>query len=168
MSYWSSTYKRYGPEILAFLRRRLWGQDETAEDLCQETFARVMTARLREPSSVRAYLFRTANNLLINHIQRGSGAFVDHEADVGAELARRPDPRTTDPYQAAEHAQVRDQIQTLLTQLPADQRTAFEKGVIDGLPYAQIAEEQSWTVTKVKICVYRARKSLMAGLAEYR
>ena len=55
-----------------------------------------------------------------------------------------------------------------LGQLPEDQRIAFEHGVIERRPYAQIAEEQNWTMSKVKISIYRARKRMMAGLQEYR
>jgi DNA-directed RNA polymerase specialized sigma24 family protein len=51
--------------------------------------------------------------------------------------------------------------------LPEDLRIAFERGVLARVPYTEIAEERDWTVAKVKVCVYRARKHLMAGLQEY-
>jgi len=41
---WSSAYSRFRPDVLSFLSRRLWGRQELAEDLAQETFARALKA----------------------------------------------------------------------------------------------------------------------------
>lgn len=57
-------YREFGPELLAFFRRR-HGSPETAEDLLQETFAAAMKNpdRLLRADSPRAYLFGMARNL---------------------------------------------------------------------------------------------------------
>jgi RNA polymerase sigma factor (sigma-70 family) len=168
---WSEVYQRYHPEILAFLRRKLWRRAELAEDLCQETFTRAMSAsvEMRDPGRVRAYLYRTANNLVINHIRRRGRVVV--EADLGTEVSivdGQADPQAVDPQTAAERAELGDRIRVLVNDLPDDMRIAFQRGIIDRQPYAQIADEQNWTVGKVKICVYRARKQLMEKLSDLR
>jgi RNA polymerase sigma-70 factor (ECF subfamily) len=170
MTNWADAYKQYAPEIKAFLERRMWGRMDEAEDLCQETFARVVSAavELRDPSKVKSYLMRTANNLLISRLRRGG--LVRSESDLGedADLAGRPDPRAVDPHAEAQKLELQTKVEDLLVQLPKDQRIAFEQGVLQRRPYAQIAHEYNWSENKVKICVYRARKRLMEGLREYR
>lgn len=168
MSNWSEAYERYGPEVRAFLERRLWGRREEAEDLCQETFARAVSATipLRDPTKMRSYLLRIANNLLISRLRRPN--LTSSESDLAEEITTRIDPRAADPHTETERAELQAKIGELLTQLPDDQRLAFEHGVVQRRPYEEIAREQNWTLSKVKISVYRARKRLMVGLREYR
>jgi RNA polymerase sigma factor (sigma-70 family) len=117
---------------------------------------------------VRAYLLRTANNLLIGHIRRGDRVTTESELGPDKELDSQADAKAADPLSNAETAQLRDKVDELVAELPDDLRVAFERGVLGRVPYAEIAEEQDWTVAKVKISVYRARKHLMAGLRGYR
>lgn len=168
MTNWSETYKRYGPEVRAFLERRLWGRREEAEDLCQETFARAVGAanQLRDPAKVRSYLLRIANNLLISRLRRPN--LVGSESDLAEEITARADPKAVNPHTEAERSELQAKIGELLERLPDDQRVAFEHGVIQRRPYEEIAREQNWSLSKVKISVYRARKRLMVGLREYR
>lgn len=170
MSTWTDVYNRFRPDVLAFLQRRCWGRPELAEDLCQETFTRAMgaTVEMDNLRRVRAYLLRTANNLLISHIRR-SGR-VTSEGELGAEnlVEGHEDTRSGDPHSATVLSQLQGKVKELVAELPPDQRVAFERGVIDKMPYSEIAEEQEWTVAKVKICIYRARKHLIAGLRDYR
>jgi RNA polymerase sigma-70 factor (ECF subfamily) len=170
----SKAFERHGPEILAFLRRRLWDREE-AEDLCQETFVRALRAKdnLRDRTKLRAYLLRIANNLLINHIRRR--AVVTSESNLGRDdlvenvsLQTYSDPQQASPDVAVEWSELTHKLHALLEQLPPEQRVAFELGVLQRRPYAEIARLQSWSLAKVKINVYRARKLLMAGLREYR
>jgi RNA polymerase sigma-70 factor (ECF subfamily) len=169
MTNWSEAYKQYGPEIRAFLERRLWGRREEAEDLCQETFARVVAAaaEVRDPSKVRSYLYRTANNLLISKLRRKS--LVKSESDLGdgVEVYSSIDRKAVDPEAETERTQLQAKMEELLATLPEEQKYAFEQGVLQRRPYAEIAEEQDWSETKVKVNVYRARKQLMAGLKEF-
>jgi RNA polymerase sigma-70 factor (ECF subfamily) len=171
MTNWSEAYKQYSPEIRAFLERRLWGRREEAEDLCQETFSRVVAAavELRDPSKVRAYLYRTANNLLISRLRRKSIIRSESDLGDGAEVySTSIDHSAVDPQAEAERNELQTKMEELLAELPDDQRYAFEQGVLQRRPYADIAQEHDWSETKVKVCVYRARKQLMAGLKDFR
>jgi RNA polymerase sigma-70 factor (ECF subfamily) len=170
MTNWSEAYRRYGPDIRAFLERRLWGHREDAEDLCQETFARVVaaTVEMRDPTKVRSYLMRTANNLLISKLRRPRWVTSESDLGDGGEIYSRTDPAASDPHAEAEKEELRTKMEELLATLPDDQRHAFEQGVLQRRPYADIAQEREWSETKVKVCVYRARKKLMAGLKDFR
>lgn len=170
MSDWSTVYTRYRPDVLGFLQRRLWGRRELAEDLCQETFSRAMGAAVEmdDLQRVRAYLLRTANNLLISHIRRGDRETTESDLGAGRELDSQVDAKAINPHADAETTQLKEKVNELVAELPDDLKIAFERGVLQKSPYSEIAEEQDWTVAKVKICVFRARKHLMAGLQDYR
>jgi len=169
MSDWSTVYTRYRPDVLGFLQRKLWGRRELAEDLCQETFARAMGAAVEmdDLTRVRSYLLKTANNLVIGQIRRGDREPTESELAPDKELDSQADKKAADPLIDVEAKQLRERLEELVAELPDDMRIAFESGVLERLPYSEIAERQDWTVAKVKVCVYRARKQLMAGLKDY-
>ena len=162
-------FEPYQAELLAWFRRRVRNPHE-AEDLCQDTYARVLARdpELRDPTKARPYLFRAARNVLINRFRRhhivgavdaaGEALDPDSLADAGA----------SDPERNARASELRENVERLLETLPTEQRTAFELGVFQRLLYSEIAESTGWSLAKVKVNVYRARQKLIAGLREYR
>jgi RNA polymerase sigma factor (sigma-70 family) len=126
------------------------------------------TVEMDDLRRVRAYLLTTANNLLIGHIRRGDRVRTESELAPDRELDSRVDSNAFDPLAKTEASQLQEKVQELVADLPDDLRVAFQEGVVRRMPYAEIAEEQDWTVAKVKVCVYRARKHLMDGLKDYR
>jgi len=170
MSVWPTAYANFGPEILGFLTRRL-GNREEAEDLTQETFIRALDAhdRLRDESKLRAYLLRIARNLMIDLIrknQRTASTISQFETVVA--LQAQSQSRCPDPESDLVSVEFGQRLQTELNSLPHDQKIAFEQGVVLGRPYGEIAEQTGWSLGKVKINVFRARKALMVQLREYR
>ena len=167
---WSRAYTRYRPDVLGFLSRRLWGKQDLAEDLAQETFARALNANtpIRDPSSIRPYLLQIANHVFLSHIRKRSR--VTSESDVGplVDLESHSDGMAIDPLAASEVAQLRERIDGLVAELPEDQQIAFKRGVLERRSYAEIAKEHGWTVMKVKSCVFRARRTLMPALEDFR
>lgn len=165
MPSWSSTYREHAPGLRAFLRRRLRSAD-TAEDLTQETFVRAMRAedRIEDESKVRAYLYRIATNLVLNLRRRPAvetlasdlGDDVDFDA-LGRSTLESPDETAT-----ADDLQRR--VDAVLATLPADQAHAFRWGVLEEMPYAEIRDRTGWSLSKVKISVFRARKAVIAEL----
>ncbi len=66
----SALVRDHGPDLQQFLTRRL-GCVDTAKDLVQDTFVRVLQNRSSEVlGNPRAFLFRVATNLLIDHHRR--------------------------------------------------------------------------------------------------
>jgi RNA polymerase sigma factor (sigma-70 family) len=167
---WSRAYEQYRPDILDFLRRRLWGKQELAEDMLQETFRRAMKAGtpIRDPSKVRAYLYRTAHHLVIGHLRKRR--WVESERDLGpsVKLDRHTDESVADPLEVSQVGEFRERMDRSVEGLPEDQQIAFRQGVLERVPYGEIAREQGWTMAKVKSCVFRARKTLMQELADFR
>ena len=167
---WSRAYTRYRPDILIFLTRRVWGREDLAEDLAQETFARALRAStpLRDPSRIRPYLLQIANNVFLTHIRRPSR--VTSESDLGplADLESHSDRMAIDPHTGSEITELRERVDDLVAELPEEQQIAFKHGVLERRSYAEIAEEHGWTIQKVKSCVFRARKTLMPALEDFR
>lgn len=66
----SALVREHAPDLQQFLARRL-GCVDTAKDLVQDTFLRVLQNKPGEVlSNPRAFLFRVASNLLIDHHRR--------------------------------------------------------------------------------------------------
>ena len=98
--------------------------------------------------------------------QRRRPRLVHGECELGEdfdiETVAAPTHRAPDAEVEAEL--LRERIARTLASLPSDQRVAFEEGVIAGSSYAEVAKRNGWTVAKVKIDVFRARKALSAEL----
>ena len=87
-----SLYDKYHESIYRFLRFRV-SEDEIAQDLTSETFTKawdsVATSDTQYPSNERAYLYKIANNLLIDYYrsaQKNREVNIDN-ADVFVQLA---------------------------------------------------------------------------------
>ena len=159
---------RHRPEVLGYLIRRAWDRD-TAEDLCQETFVRALESvdRIRDAGALRGYLLRIAHNLLINHARRPRPVVSENELGDAVDMNRLPETRQHSPAEQAEYAELATRLDEELARLTADQRSAFEMGVLQRQPYAEIARQLGWSREKVKTNVYRARQQLMTRLARY-
>lgn len=135
----ATLYGDHHPWLLGWLRRKLGGSDHAA-DLAHDTFVRVLTVQaeqktvvLREP---RAYLTTVARNLLINHVQRLSleQAWMDA-------MAQLPEPMAPSPEQQLLILEALHQIDAMLNGLPPKVREAFLLSQLDGLSYAQVAQQ---------------------------
>lgn len=172
-SFWHSAFCVHGPAVLAFLRRRT-GREE-AEDILQETFVRAIRAgtyRGDHPNA-RAYLMSTARHVLINRLRRprlvvaaeelGARAGVPAEGDALAAVASAD----ASPEENAAWRAFRERLDRVLDGLKESYRQAFELAVVQQRSYAEVARLTGWSLPRVKINVYRARKRVIAGLADY-
>ena len=132
-------FQQHAPELSGFFHRRLGSPDQAA-DLCQEVYLRLRRlehagdiAALRDP---RAFLFRIARNLLIDHLrqQRARPATVAlHDPDL------RLESETPTPEAAASSAQTLAGVQAALTELPDHVRQALLWHRLEGLSQREIA-----------------------------
>lgn len=141
------------------LYRFLWRKtrdEETAKDLVQELFLNVwkIRANLEESQSLKAYLYRSANNLAINHLKKKAlrqARLVDNAA---VEQIAGTDERS-DFQEYAEDA---------LHGLPEEQRLVFMLNKFEGLKYAEIAELLQISVKTVESRMSKALKMLREKL----
>ena len=132
---------RYYRELLNFLSRAV-NNRETAADLAQESYARVLAmqqegAAIGEP---RALLYRTARNLVVDRHRRGQ--FRAHE-DIDAlddPAAGAAAPRHEQPEEAYAYAQHARALAAVIETLPPRCREAFVLNRFEGLSHQQVAD----------------------------
>jgi RNA polymerase sigma-70 factor (ECF subfamily) len=120
------------------LAYRLAGTREEAEDLAQETFARLHASpRLwaAETGALKGWLYRVVTNLAYN-AARGSGRRRRREDALFADAARRTAP---DPADLAEEAERRERVRAALLRLPERQAQMLLLRHA-GLSYKELAE----------------------------
>jgi RNA polymerase sigma-70 factor (ECF subfamily) len=119
-------YSRHRAALYRYLMRQARDAEVTS-DLFQEVWSRVIATRARyEPrAKFQTYLFTLAHNCFIDHCRRmktrPSGLSV--EAAASADLLAAPDELR--PDDRLERSELRQQYQTALAALPAEQRDAF-------------------------------------------
>lgn len=137
--------------------------DWAADDLVQETFLRVMDKvdTLKEPSSLRAWIYRIALNLCRDYLRSRSrrGREAGSQAEWDQLLDAMPAPCSSAETALARH-QMNACMQHKIKMLPQSQRTVLCLFDVNGLSQQEIAEVLDISVQNVKVRLHRARKSL--------
>ncbi|RJP78233.1 MAG: RNA polymerase sigma factor [Candidatus Zixiibacteriota bacterium] len=159
---WEAVYRNHSPGVYQYLRS-LAPHGREAEDLLQETFIRAMrsAAGLRQPEKIRSWLLTIARNLFLDACQSRSR---QPAAPLEAAQAERAG---DDPEAALLRADFARALEIVLGRLPEAHRTAFTLGIVQKLSYQEIAEITGWTLSAVKINIFRARRSVAAALRDH-
>lgn len=162
--------ERYRKPLFHFIYRMVRDRDE-AKDLLQETFIRLhrSLSTLREDKSLKSWLFRTANNLCIDHFRKhkpGRVTAVDHQApETLAMLEHSTMTAATGeaarPDQAAHESEQQERILQAIQSLPANQRMAMTLRSCQGLSMKEIADAMNCNEQTVGTTLFAARKKLM-------
>ncbi|AJO76686.1 MULTISPECIES: sigma-70 family RNA polymerase sigma factor [Pseudomonas] len=135
----------------AWLRRRL-GCPDSAADLAQDTFIRVLGARQTSPIvEPRAFLTTIAKRLLCNHYRR-----QDLERAYLETLAQMPEMLAPSEEEKAIILQTLLELDQLLDGLPPQVKRAFLLAQVDGLKQAEIARELGISLATVKRHLHKA------------
>ena len=150
---------RHQTEILRYLRR-LTGNPTTAEDLFQDTFLRAFGGfgRLRPGSNHRAWLYRIATNVFLNHRRAGGRR---------AEVALTPELPSQGPSPSKAHdgAAALAAVRQMIGRLPRRQRAAFIQRQLHGRSYRDVSIALGCTEAAVRANVYQAVRRLRRELA---
>ena len=133
---------------------RMVGRAEAAHDLTQEVFLRATRAGVPETTDIgrRAWVFRIARNLALNHLRDGQ---------------RRPVPVALVEGGTAATQEVRFAVRQALAALPDADRDVFLLRESVGLSYEEIAATIDTTPAAVRSRLYRVRMTLRETLAGY-
>jgi len=152
---------KHGEELARHIRR-IVRDDDTAQDLLQETMVRAWKAleRLAPGSNERAWLYRIATNASLNHQRaraRERAALSRHAAELAAS-GDAGDGRGDGADRAGLWAEV--------ARLPERQRIALSLRVADELDYGEIARRIGGTAAAARANVYQATRRLKLKVRE--
>ena len=151
--------------FLSFFRR-LGAGPADAEDLTQEVMLRLFKSADRYQTSGRfeAFAFRVARNAWIDRRRKASVRPQAARGGVGDD--DQPDPlqqlqsREPSPESLAEGHETQQQLFAALAQLSEGHREAFRLGVLEKIPYSDIASRLGVPVGTVKSRVFHAVRHL--------
>ena len=125
MRAFEALYRRHKSALYRYLVRQT-RNTETANDLFQEAWSKVITSRERyEPrAQFRTFLFRIAHNCFIDHCRRAAVRNESSGAEEGWE-SMVPGSEQDQPDTRAEQAQLNACYRAALATLPAEQRDTF-------------------------------------------
>lgn len=152
---------RLAPGLHRFAARLLADPAE-AEDVTQESFARLWKAIAAGPMSApaRPWLYRTARNLCVDRLRR-RGRWLD-EAAAPAETTADPAPS---PEAATAAREASADLRKAIDALPERQRSALLLVHVEGLSGRETAAILDASEEAVESLLARARRSLRATLS---
>ena len=132
---------------------------DTSLDLVQDAFVRAYTrlAECHEPAHFRAWAFRIARNLCLDHLKNVRRLSVPMSHVDGIDEI----PDDVDSERDVDHT-----LRQALMRLPLALREAFLLKHDAGYTYEEVAELTQASPSAVKMRVHRARESLRAFLIE--
>jgi RNA polymerase sigma-70 factor (ECF subfamily) len=160
--------ERHAGPLYQFLFRML-GNEDDANDLAQETFARVYQNRQRfDGRKFTTWLYTIASNLAKNEYRRRGRhhtVSLDTEKDEGGTLADTLAARGVAPGDEVDNAERDAAVRRAVDGLPADMRDAIVLCEWEEMAVADAAEVLSTTKKALESRLYRARQKLREQLA---
>lgn len=150
---------------------------ETAEDLSQETFIKVLNNldRYSPEFKFSSWLFKIANNLTIDHLRRRRVDTISIEGApdaVTVESARATSiavvSQDQSPLEELESRELGTAIEAAIAQLRPEYRACILLRHVEDRSYEEIAEIVKLPLGTVKTYIHRARHELRAALDEVR
>ena len=152
--------QRFERDVWGYLWR-MTGDEQAAYDLAQETFVRAWQhfEQVHRYDRPKAWLFRVATNLALNHLRHGALVYGttlpleagEQVAGESGDLARR----------VAE----RDAVRRALLELVPRQRAALVLREVQGLSCDEVARALGISGAAAKMLLFRAREQFRASYA---
>ncbi len=160
--------RRHRTPLFSFLLR-LTGDRGRAEDLCQETFLKVVKASAgwQERARLSTWLYAIARNLAVDEARRMAFRRAEPLDAAANGDPPRPEPASEDPGpdRLADASMVRPKLEAALQAIPAEQREVFLLREYAGLRFGEIAEVTGTPENTVKSRMRYALEALRAELA---
>ena len=167
---------RYERPVFSLIFRMVRDR-ETAEDLSQETFIKVLNNldRYSPEFKFSSWLFKIANNLTIDHLRRRRVDTISIEGApdaVTAESARATTIAVVSggesPLEELESRELGTAIERAIGKLRPEYRACIMLRHVEDKSYEEIAEIVKLPLGTVKTYIHRARHELRAALGEVR
>ena len=168
-------YRRYEKPIFSFIYRMVLSAAD-AEDLCEETFFKVVQARKKYQVSgkFKTWLFRIAMNLCRDRLRRmkfrshlSLDARVSSQTDEESQMQENVCDASSDPGKQAETDEMTTLVRRAFTVLTEQERIVVVLKEYHALKFAEIADIMNCPIGTVKSLNHRGRQKLMAALSKY-
>ena len=166
--------KRYERPVFSLIFRMVRDK-ETAEDLAQETFIKVLNNidRYRPEFKFSSWLFKIANNITIDHLRRRQIDTISIEGApdaITAERARATAVTVTSGGESAleelESRELGEAIEKAIARLRPEYRACIILRHVEDYSYDEIAEIVKLPLGTVKTYIHRARQELREYLGD--
>jgi RNA polymerase sigma-70 factor (ECF subfamily) len=158
---WSQIVQQHGPLVWTTVYRLL-RHDADAADCFQRTFlSALVLSRTQTIRNWPGLLQRLGTARALESLRQRLRQ-AQRLGPLLAEVAVAP--RTPEPDQAAADTELSDHLREALAQLDARQAQVFCLACLDGLSYAEIADQLGLTVNYVGVLLNRARLGLRERL----
>ena len=154
-------YLQYGEELKRYITRRLNSAD-AATDLTHETFVRLLRRYpAPQPENPRAYLYRIAHNLALDHLRlrkrkRTEAISDDHLDKIPGELST--------PEQVVSNRNDLNAVRKAILEMPKRTRQVFILARLEGLTYREVSERLDISESSVQKHLSKAIKHVMQRL----
>lgn len=164
--------QQYHYRLLRYLFM-LTGHQETAEDLFQETWVRVLEKGHSYSGrwKFETWLFTIARHLTIDHLRRRQPQSLDalldpEEGGEGRTPMELKDPDGTTPFEVAAQGEEAQRMASLLGRLPATYREVLVLRFQEDLELGEIASIVRAPLSTIKSRLYRGLEALRGHLEE--
>ena len=167
---------RYQRPVFSLVYRMVRDR-ELAEDLAQETFVKVFNHldSYNPKYKFSSWIFKIANNLAIDHLRKKALPTVSLDGSRHATTSEEAESsrisiasEDENPEELLEAKELGEEIETAISQLRVEYRTAVLLRHVEGRPYEEIAEIMDVPLGTVKTYIHRARIELRELLAHLR
>ena len=166
-SVFDELYKKYHHDVFQFLFYMV-SHKETAEDLVQEVYIRVLKSydRFEGKSAEKTWLFSIARNVAIDHFRKNKNwkDRIMEKFDWSKQQIKADDSLPEEVAILSEEVQYLYQALKVCT---VDQKMVLILRYIQERSIAETAETLGWTESKVKTTQHRALKALKKHMEEW-
>jgi len=143
---------KYSERLYWHIRRMVHSHAD-AQDISQEVFVRIFRSidRLRQPETLRGWMYRIATNEVLRHIERRHEMFTSLDSALDVASDEYID------YTDLEAIQLKKAIDTL----PPKQRITFNLRYYDELEYDEIAATLDTTVSTARANYHNAKERII-------
>ncbi|WNO08036.1 RNA polymerase sigma factor [Teredinibacter sp. KSP-S5-2] len=157
-------YQEHSDGLTSFLTRK-YDNQELAEDAMQTTFTRLSSnqSRLKNVQNIPGYLYRMAENLVVDHFRHKSveDKYYELKTDIYKNELEFGSPEIT-----VEAQRQLIKVQTAIESMPKKVRKAFLLHRMHGLSYSQIAEKMQVSVSSVEKYMLQALRTCRSTINE--
>ncbi|HLP43841.1 MAG TPA: RNA polymerase sigma factor [Candidatus Nanoarchaeia archaeon] len=153
-------YKQNADAIFRYCLLRV-SDRELAKDIAQDTFTKVWqyAAKGEKIENLRAFLYTTARNLIIDHYRKKQATSLDNMMEQGFDVG-------IDPHQPLMDRLDGEKALALLGSIPEKYRDAIYLQYVEGLSVKEIAQITSETENNISVRIHRGLQKLRMILRE--